>query len=70
VHLEQFIRSLQVRLEGNIVNQTLAVVKQWFLLDGFRLLAFAWGLDRLARGLGQLYALVVTCVNKRKTQDI
>jgi len=51
-HLEQFIRSLQVRLEGDIVNQPLVIIEQRLLLDGFRLLALAWRLDRLVRGFG------------------
>jgi len=51
-HLEQFVRSLQVCLESNIVNQPLVIVKQRFLFDGFRFLALAWRLGRLTRCLG------------------
>ena len=51
-HLEQFIRSLQVRLESDIVNQSLVIVEQRFLLDGFRFLALTWRLDRLTGSLG------------------
>lgn len=67
-YLEQFIRSLQVCLESNVVNQPLMIIKQRFLLDWYRFLAFTWRFDLLTWGLGQLYALV-TRVNKGRKWD-
>jgi hypothetical protein len=52
-----------VGLESNVVNKSLVIIKQRFLLDWFRFLAFTWRFGLLTWDLGQLYTLV-TRVNK------